>query len=307
MKKKKSTGTLFTIPFILSAIILIIFILMNVFAPLISPYPPEAINAADVRQAPSLTHLLGTDNVGHDAFSRLIYGGRKTVTNALIAVVISAILGIPIGMLCGYYGGKLDNIVMRILDVLLAFPSLLLALLFVAVFGSGSSSAVIALGIVYMPLLARLARSCVMTEKTKVYVEAARSLGYSDMRIIFSQILPNCISTYLAELTLDIGYAILDLAALSFMGLGVQPPQSDWGTMLKDGFPFITTLPWLSVAPSIAIVLVVVALNTISDQTQMYLDVDQRKLPSFKKYRKQMEKMGRKKIAKEMEVTAHGE
>ncbi|MGN0152547.1 MAG: ABC transporter permease [Wujia sp.] len=307
MKKKKSTGTLFTIPFILSAIILIIFILMNIFAPLISPYSPEAINAADVRQAPSLVHLLGTDNVGHDAFSRLLYGGRKTVTNALIAVVISAILGIPTGMLCGYYGGKLDNVIMRILDVLLAFPSLLLALLFVAVFGSGSSSAVIALGIVYMPLLARLARSCVMTEKTKVYVEAARSLGYSDTRIIFSQILPNCISTYLAELTLDIGYAILDLAALSFMGLGVQPPQSDWGTMLKDGFPFITTLPWLSFAPSIAIVLIVVALNTISDQIQMYLDVDQRKLPSFRRYRKQMEKMNRKKTVKDMEVTAHGE
>lgn len=293
-KQRNKNGTLFTVPFIIASVLLLAFIIITIFAKQIAPYSPEDVDVLAVKQAPSADHLLGTDNVGHDAFSRLLCGGQKTVRDALLVVLISAVLGIPIGMICGYYGGKMDSFVMRVFDVLLAFPSLLLALLFVAVMGVGTKSAVIALGIVYVPLLARLARSMVLTEKTKVYVEAARSLGYSNSRIIFLHILPNCISTYLAELTLDIGYAILDLSSLSFLGLGAQPPESDWGIMLKDGFQFINTLPWLSIAPSIAIVIVVVALNTVSDQIQMYLDVDQRKLPSIKKYRKRMERRQKK-------------
>lgn len=297
MKKKKSNsnGTLFTVPFVAASVILLIFIIVTIFARQIAPYSPEALDVRAVKQPPSAEHLLGTDNAGHDAFSRLVCGGQKTVRDALLVVLISAVLGIPVGILCGYYEGKLDSIVMRVFDVLLAFPSLLLALLFVAVLGVGTKSAIIALGIVYIPLIARLARSMVLTEKTKVYVEAARSLGYSDWRIMFLHILPNCVSTFLAELTLDIGYAILDLSSLSFLGLGAQAPESDWGIMLKDGFQFINTLPWLTVAPSIAIVVVVVALNTVSDQIQMYLDVDQRKLPSFKKYRKKLLKKSLKK------------
>lgn len=297
MKKRKSNsnGTLFTVPFVAASVILLIFIIVTIFARQIAPYSPEALDVRAVKQPPSMEHLLGTDNAGHDAFSRLVCGGQKTVRDALLVVLISAVIGIPVGILCGYYEGRLDSIVMRVFDVLLAFPSLLLALLFVAVLGVGTKSAIIALGIVYIPLIARLARSMVLTEKTKVYVEAARSLGYSDCRIMFLHILPNCVSTFLAELTLDIGYAILDLSSLSFLGLGAQAPESDWGIMLKDGFQFINTLPWLTVAPSIAIVVVVVALNTVSDQIQMYLDVDQRKLPSFKKYRKKLLKKSLKK------------
>lgn len=297
MKKIKgnSNGTLFTVPFVAASVVLLIFIIVTIFARQIAPYSPEALDVRAVKQPPSMEHLLGTDNAGHDAFSRLVCGGQKTVRDALLVVLISAVIGIPVGILCGYYEGKLDSIVMRVFDVLLAFPSLLLALLFVAVLGVGTKSAIIALGIVYIPLIARLARSMVLTEKTKVYVEAARSLGYSDWRIMFLHILPNCVSTFLAELTLDIGYAILDLSSLSFLGLGAQAPESDWGIMLKDGFQFINTLPWLTIAPSIAIVVVVVALNTVSDQIQMYLDVDQRKLPSFKKYRKKLLKKSLKK------------
>lgn len=297
MKKIKgnSNGTLFTVPFVAASVVLLIFIIVTIFARQIAPYSPEALDVRAVKQPPSMEHLLGTDNAGHDAFSRLVCGGQKTVRDALLVVLISAVIGIPVGILCGYYGGKLDSVVMRVFDVLLAFPSLLLALLFVAVLGVGTKSAIIALGIVYIPLIARLARSMVLTEKTKVYVEAARSLGYSDWRIMFLHILPNCVSTFLAELTLDIGYAILDLSSLSFLGLGAQAPESDWGIMLKDGFQFINTLPWLTIAPSIAIVVVVVALNTVSDQIQMYLDVDQRKLPSFKKYRKKLLKKSLKK------------
>lgn len=297
MKKIKgnSNGTLFTVPFVAASVVLLIFIIVTIFARQIAPYSPEALDVRAVKQPPSMEHLLGTDNAGHDAFSRLVCGGQKTVRDALLVVLISAVIGIPVGILCGYYEGKLDSIVMRVFDVLLAFPSLLLALLFVAVLGVGTKSAIVALGIVYIPLIARLARSMVLTEKTKVYVEAARSLGYSDWRIMFLHILPNCVSTFLAELTLDIGYAILDLSSLSFLGLGAQAPESDWGIMLKDGFQFINTLPWLTIAPSIAIVVVVVALNTVSDQIQMYLDVDQRKLPSFKKYRKKLQKKSLKK------------
>lgn len=290
-----SNGTLFTIPFVAASVVLLIFIIVTIFARQIAPYSPEALDVRAVKQPHSMEHLLGTDNAGHDAFSRLVCGGQKTVRDALLVVLISAVIGIPVGILCGYYEGKLDSIVMRVFDVLLAFPSLLLALLFVAVLGVGTKSAIVALGIVYIPLIARLARSMVLTEKTKVYVEAARSLGYSDWRIMFLHILPNCVSTFLAELTLDIGYAILDLSSLSFLGLGAQAPESDWGIMLKDGFQFINTLPWLTIAPSIAIVVVVVALNTVSDQIQMYLDVDQRKLPSFKKYRKKLLKKSLKK------------
>lgn len=297
MKKIKgnSNGTLFTVPFVAASVVLLIFIIVTIFARQIAPYSPEALDVRAVKQPPSMEHLLGTDNAGHDAFSRLVCGGQKTVRDALLVVLISAVIGIPVGILCGYYEGKLDSIVMRVFDVLLAFPSLLLALLFVAVLGVGTKSAIVALGIVYIPLIARLARSMVLTEKTKVYVEAARSLGYSDWRVMFLHILPNCVSTFLAELTLDIGYAILDLSSLSFLGLGAQAPESDWGIMLKDGFQFINTLPWLTIAPSIAIVVVVVALNTVSDQIQMYLDVDQRKLPSFKKYRKKLQKKSLKK------------
>jgi len=193
---------------------------------------------------------------------------------------------VPLGLLSGYFGGWIDNVIMRIEDVILAFPALLLAFVFVASFGRGVTNAILALGIVYVPMISRLARSLTLTEKHNTYVESARSIGYSNARILFRHILPNCVSTMLVQLTLDIGYAILDLSALSFLGLGVQPPTSDWGAMLEESRIFLRTNPVMAIAPGIAIIITVVSLNILSDGLQMYLDPAQRKLPTFKKRKK---------------------
>jgi len=169
---------------------------------------------------------------------------------------------------------------MRLADVILAFPTLLLAFVFVASFGRGIGNAVLALGIVYVPMLSRLTRSLVLMEKNKTWVEASRSIGFSPFQILFGQILFNCLPTMLVQLTLDIGYAILDLAAMSFLGLGVQPPTSDWGAMLEEGRIFLVMHPLLALAPGIMIVLTVVSLNIASDELQTFLDPQQRRLPS---------------------------
>lgn len=284
--KQRNVGRVFTVPMVISVALLLVIILSSIFAPLVAPYHPDALNMSDMLQLPSAAHLLGTDNVGRDILSRLIYGSRITLLSALAVVVISVIIGVPLGLVSGYYGGRIDNLIMRVEDVVLAFPALLLAFLFVASFGKNISSAIIALGIVYVPMISRLTRSLTLMERSKAYVEAAQSIGFSDARIIFRHILPNCVSTITTQLTLDIGYAILDLAALSFLGMGVQPPTSDWGAMLEEGRSFIQTDPMLCLAPGCAIILTVVLFNVISDNIQMYLDPTQRKLPPFKKLKK---------------------
>ena len=268
-KKKNDIGTFFTAPIVISLVIIALIVLMSIFAPNIGPYDPDQMDMLNALQGPSLAHLFGTDQVGRDIFTRLMYGARTTLLSALLVVVISIIIGIPLGVISGYYGGKIDSIIMRAEDVLLAFPALLLAFLFVASFGKGIANAIIAL-----------------MEKNKTYVESARSIGFSDTRIIFRHILPNCIPTIIAQLTLDIGYAILDLAAMSFLGLGVQPPTSDWGAMLEEGRQYIQSNPALVFAPGLAIIITVVTFNVLSDNIQMYLDPTQRKLPPFKKLKK---------------------
>jgi peptide/nickel transport system permease protein len=239
-------------------------------------------------QTPSAQRWLGTDNLGRDQFTRLLYGGRTTLINAFLAVLISVVVGIPLGLMCGYYGGKIDNAVMRVWDFILSFPTLLMAFIFVAAFGRGSWNAVIAIGVVYIPMISKLSRSMTITERTKPYVEACVTFDYSDARIIFLHILPNCLATLLAELTLDIGMAIIALASLSFLGLGVQMPQSDWGAMLQEGMAIILKAPYLALGPTIVIVLTTVSLNVVSDGIQMYLDPEQRKLLTFKKFRAKM-------------------
>ena len=287
---KKKNGKLFTIPMIICTVILILVVAGTLFAPLITKYNPDKGSIINAFEKQGAKHLLGTDNLGRDEFTRLLYGGRTTLVNALLAVMISVIIGIPLGLLCGYYGGILDNIIMRLWDCILAFPPLLLAFILVAAFGRGSYNAVIAIGIVYIPMISKLSRSMAMTEKTKAYVEACKTFGYSGARIIFVHILPNCIATLLAELTLDFGTAIMSLASLSFLGLGVQLPKSDWGAMLQEGMAMVLKEPTIIMYPALIIVLTVVALNVVSDSIQMYLDPDQRRLPSFKTYRKRMMK-----------------
>ena len=279
--RPRQTGQLFTWPVILSLGILLAIVFVCAFAPLISPYSPTEQILSDSLALPSKAHLLGADKVGRDLLTRLFYGGRTTLLSAIGVVAISMVIGVPLGLISGFYGGALDAVIGRVCDVVLSFPSLLLAFVFVAGFGRNALNAVIALGIVYVPMLTRLVRSLTLVERNKTYVEAAASLGYSDGRILFNHILPNCVQTVIVQITLDLAYAILDLASLSFLGLGVQPPTADWGAMLDEGRGFLLQNPLLALAPGVAIILTVVALNIFSDGINQYFEPLQRKLPTF--------------------------
>ncbi|WP_041611735.1 ABC transporter permease [Treponema primitia] len=280
---QKAVGTWFTPPLLISGGLLLLIILCCFFAPVLAPYSETGQDLSASLASPSREHLLGADKMGRDLFSRLLYGGRVTMLSALGVVLLSVLIGAPLGLCSGYYGGKFDAIVGRFCDVLLSFPSLLLAFLLVAALGRGMANAVIALGIVYVPMLTRLVRSLTLIEKNKTYVEAAESIGFSRPYVMFRHIFPNCLDTVLVQLTLDLAYAILDLAALSFIGLGVRPPTADWGAMLDEGRNFLLQSPLLALAPGAAIVLTVVSLNIFCDCVSQFIDPSDRILPSFEK------------------------
>jgi peptide/nickel transport system permease protein len=284
--RRRTEGNLVTPPFLISGILLFLIIFCCVLAPVFAPYGESEQDLSASLAQPSMEHILGADKMGRDLFSRLLYGGRVTLVSALGVVILSVILGMPLGLFTGFYGGKFDSIVCRCCDVLLSFPSLLLAFLFVTALGRGITSAVTALGIVYVPMITRLIRSLTIVEKNKTYVEAAESIGFSRPYILFRHILPNCVYTMFVQLTLDLAYAILDLAALSFIGLGVSPPTADWGAMLQEGRNFLLQSPLLALAPGAAIVVTVISLNIFSDSITQYLDPQARVLPSFEKIEK---------------------
>lgn len=286
--KEERVGTLFTVPVIIAMVIMGIVVFVLIFGNLLMPYDPNEPDVLNANTGVSPEHIFGTDNMGRDVLSRLIVGTRTTMLNAFLVILISVVVGIPIGMLCGYYRGRGDVIYMRICDVILSFPALILGFVLVAAFGKGEYTAVIAVGIVYIPMISKLARSLTITEKNKTYVEAAKTLGYSNRRIIFRHILPNCVSTLMAELTLDFGYAIGNLASLSFLGLGVQPPIADWGNMLQENQTSIYSNTFPVLVPGIAIVVVITAFNLLGDGIQMYLDPSQRSLPTIQRYKKRM-------------------
>lgn len=291
---RRQVGRLFTPSVTVAFIILVVILLACILAPLLAPYDPNAVDLSNCQASISLDHLLGTDSTGRDIYSRILFGGRTALTSALLVVLISMLIGIPLGLISGYRGGIIDSIIMRCCDILLSFPSLLLAFIFVAGLGRNTYNAVLALGIVYVPMLTRLTRSLTLVEKNKVYVSACVSLGYGESRIIYRHILPNCISTILVQLTLDVGYALLDLASLSFLGLATKPPTADWGAMLDEGRMFIQAHPTLALAPGLVILLVVVSLNIFSDGLHQYLDQAQTDLPSFDKYERRMAKQAAK-------------
>ena len=251
---------------IISAIFLLVIVLATLFAGRVAPHDPDALDLVNKLSGSSGAHIFGTDKVGRDIFSRVLYGGRTTMLSALAVVIISVVIGVPLGLITGYYGGIFDKIITSVWNVILSFPSILLAFTLMTVVGKGVTAGIIALGVVYTPMISRLTRSLTLVEKNKTYVEAERVLGASDTRILYFHILPNCIVTIVAELTLDLAYAILDLAGLSFLGLGVQPPQSDWGFMLSDAQQFITTAPLQAIVPGILIVVSVVSLNVLSTE-----------------------------------------
>lgn len=281
--QRSRTTSLWQSPFfrnrlaVLSGLLLILLTIMALAAPLIATHDPYKQEMAQSLQKPSSEHWLGTDKQGRDTWSRIVYGTRPTLAGALLVVLISELVGVPLGLIAGYYGGRVDNLIMRFLDMLLAFPALLLAILIVATFGRGLTNTVIALGLVYIPAIARVVRSVTLTQRHLTYVEAAHSMGYGPARILFRHLLPNVISPILVQSSIDLAYAILDIAALSFLGLGVQPPEPDWGSMLAEGRSFLLLSPYVALSAGVAIMLAVIAFNLFGDGLRVQFDPKQRK------------------------------
>jgi len=249
-----------------SAIILGVFVLVAVLAPWIAPYDPDAIDLANVYSGPSAAHWLGTDGTGRDTLSRLMYGARLSLTAPLLAILVATIVGTLLGLVAAWAGGVVDGILTRVFDVLFAFPALLLAMLGVALFGKGLTAPVIAVALAYSPYVAILVRSLVLAEGSRPYVAAYRVQGFSGPWTALRRVLPNVSPTILAQSTLNFGYALMDLAALSFLGLGVQPPTADWGAMINESRAAVLAgHPLSAVVPAIAVVLAVVAVNVVGD------------------------------------------
>ncbi len=258
---------------LLGLIIVAVFLLVALFAPVIAPYDPISDSDLVKRlEAPSNDHIMGRDSQGRDVFSRIVYGARISVKIGVISVGFALILGVTLGALAGYYGKWLDGIIMRLMDILLAFPSVLLAIAITAVLGPELRNAMIAIGIVYTPHFARIVRSTVLSVKATEYIEAARAIGCSDLRIIMRHVLPNCIAPIIVQSTLSVGTAILDAAALSFLGLGAQPPDPEWGAMLSDGKSYLQKAPHVMLFPGVAIMFVVLGFNLLGDGLRDALD-----------------------------------
>ncbi|MDN4524042.1 ABC transporter permease [Fictibacillus sp. NE201] len=246
-------------------IFLFLFLVMGIFGPMIAPFDPNKPFYDALLQAPGKEHLLGTDALGRDVLSRLLYGTRVTLTVSILAAGITFVAGTLLGLISAYVGGIVDNILMRIMDILLALPSIILALAIVAVLGPSLTNAMIAVGVSSIPSFARLTRSAALTIKSSGYIEASRSIGSSHSWIIMRQFLPNITGVLVVYTTLFIGGAILDTAALSFIGLGAQPPAPEWGTMLSEGKNYIYEAWWLATFPGIAITVVVFVINDFGD------------------------------------------
>ncbi|MBP2241799.1 peptide/nickel transport system permease protein [Cytobacillus eiseniae] len=251
---------------------LVIVALIGILAPLLAPFDPEEQFYESILQGPSKEHLLGTDAIGRDVLSRLVYGVRVTLTVSMLAVAITFFLGTFIGLLSAYVGGWLDNVLMRIMDILLALPSIILALAIVAILGPSLTNAMIAVGVASIPGFARLIRGAALSIKSSGFVEASRSIGSSHSWILRRQFLPNVAGVLLVYTTLFIGVAILDTAALSFIGLGAQPPTPEWGTMLSEGKNYMYDAWWLATFPGIAITIVVFSVNFLGDALRDIFD-----------------------------------
>ena len=257
---------------VVAAVAILAFLAVAVLAPLISPYDPLQTNWSLVRKAPSAAHWMGTDEIGRDVFSRMIWGARSTLLAGVVSIAIALAIGVPIGLLAGYAKGWVDSLIGRMTDAMLACPTLILAIALAAFLGPSLTNAMIAIGIAATPPLIRLTRGQVMAVMVEDYVEAARAVGNSDWRIAFRHVLPNIVSPLLVQATLGIARAIIAEASLSFLGLGQQPPLASWGSMLNTAKNFLSQAPWMSFWPGIAIVALVVAFNLLGDGLRDALD-----------------------------------
>jgi len=258
--------------------VFIVILLVAVFASFVAPHSPSIQNRELLLLPPAWQqggmwgHVLGTDAVGRDILSRLIYGARFSLFIGLVVVTLSVISGVLIGLVAGYFRGRVDTFIMRIMDIILAFPSLLLALVLVAVLGPGLLNAMIAISLVNQPHFVRLTRAAVMTEKTKDYVVGSQVAGAGTLRLMFLTILPNCLAPLIVQATLAFSAAILDAAALGFLGMGAQPPTPEWGTMLAEAREFIQRAWWVVTFPGLAILVTVLAINLMGDGLRDALD-----------------------------------
>ncbi|BCJ62331.1 ABC transporter permease [Micromonospora endophytica] len=252
--------------------VLALLVVVGVAGPWLAPSGINEVNIDRMLEAPSWSHPFGTDELGRDVLSRVMVAARVSLQVGLVSVGIALVVGVTFGLFAGYYRGWLDNVLMRCMDVLFAFPVLLLAVAIVAVLGPGLLTAMIAIGVVYTPIFARVTRAGVLSVREQVFVRAAVSIGASDLRIIVRHVLPNIAAPLIVQTSLSLAFAILSEAALSFLGLGVQPPEPAWGRMLYDGRGFVTEAWWLGVFPGAAIFLTVLAFNLVGDALRDVLD-----------------------------------
>lgn len=267
-----SRGLLRSRSAIAGGVVLALLILLAIFAPLISSYDPTAVALRTRLQPPSASHLFGTDEFGRDILTRVFYGARISLPVGLIALVIGVSLGTLVGLIAGFYGKIVDGILMWFVDVLLAFPGLLLALLVVAILGVDLRNVMIAVGVSMIPRFARLVRGTVLSAKENLYVDAARAIGVPERQILVRHVLPNILSPVIVLATLSLGVTILTAAGLSFVGLGAKPPSPEWGAMIAEGRQFLQHQWWIGTFPGVAILLTVLSVNLIGDGLRDALD-----------------------------------
>lgn len=263
---------------VLGLVVFLLLILVAIFAPLLAPFPPDQQFREFIRMAPSFAggtqpqFVLGTDEVGRDILSRLIHGARYSLFIGFFVVTAAMVVGVTLGLLAGYFRGWVDAVIMRVMDIILAFPSLLLALVLVAILGPGLFNAMLAIALVLQPHFARLTRAAVLSEKNREYVTSAKVAGAGNLRLMFITILPNCLGPLIVQATLSFSNAILEAAALGFLGMGAQPPTPEWGTMLARAREFITSAWWIVTMPGLAILITVLAINLVGDGLRDALD-----------------------------------
>jgi len=252
--------------------ILATFVAATTAAPTVLRWDPNEADFERVLQWPSSTHLLGTDQLGRDLLTRVVYGARVSFLIGILAVTMSAVIGVPVGLISGYYGGMVDIVIQRLVDLLLAFPGFLLALTLIAVLGVGVTNVVVSVGLATAPVYIRLVRAVALSIREQVYIEAARAIGTQPRRILARHVLPNCLAPVIVQSTLQLGTAILTAAGLGFLGLGVKPPTPEWGTMLGEGQTYLFSSWYIATFPGIAIFLSVMAFNLLGDGLRDALD-----------------------------------
>lgn len=263
---------------IVSAVVLLLVVAAAVAGPLIAPYAENDIDLALALLPPSLEHLFGTDELGRDVFSRVVLAAGVSVQVSVVSVTIAFAAGVLLGLVAGYFGGWIDTIAMRVVDVMFAFPVLLLALAIVAILGPGLTTAMIAIGVVYVPIFARVARASTLSVREEPFVRAAQGMGAGPARIIVTHILPNVAAPLIVQTSLSLAFAILSEAALSFLGLGVQPPAPSWGRMLFEARGYLEQAWWMAVFPGLAVFITVLAFNLLGDTLRDVLDPTRREV-----------------------------